>query len=197
MKDVESKTSEGTEAQLSSEGAETKGQGAVEPSEESPASQRTYSEEEWNKRQAALDRQLNEARERYKQQLKELREQQSEIAAQLAAQMRSDFLKKAEEDGLDLKQAERLYDWEQANKAKEKELSAKLREIEEGSKAVAAHKLIRELSLSEEVLPSLLEAPSPEAMEAKALRLKLEGGKAPPKVNSVEGPTPTKGVDLN
>ncbi len=186
---VDKATSEEPKQELPVTGAPAESKGAAETTPAKPAS-RTYTEEEWNKRQAAWDR-------NYSERIADIERKSSEDAAQLAAAMKQNFLRDATEKGLDVKKAEYLYDLEQQVKSEKETLERQRRQVEESSKSIAAHNLVKELGLSNDVLPELLEAKSPEAMEAKALRIKLGKQTEQPRVNTVTKPSSTSGVNLD
>lgn len=161
---AEPKPKEGAELKPA-EGAEAKeGKETPEPPK---VEGRRYSEEEWNKRQSALDRQVEELRKQHKGELKQIR-------VQLTQQARQDFLRKVEEEGGDVGKAGSLFDKEQELTLKEQELTEGLALMEKVKKDQDASDFLTKFSLSKDAKDQLLKAGSPAEMRAIALELALE-----------------------
>lgn len=194
-------TSTETAAQLpAKQGAETKVADGAENKEgqtTTPAS-RSYTEEEWNKRQSAWDSQMSKTRKDLDDQLTTIQRERDESFQRAEDAKYDTFLRRVEADGGDLNAAkelvarekqlasnERRFKAEQATLAKEREI------LRMAGKGKAAHELIQTYKLEAIVLDTLLESENPTEMENKALKLHLAKSKAgerqPDKLDSGQG----------
>jgi len=153
-------------------GAETK----EKVMEEAPA-QRTYSEDEWNKRQSSWDKQQASTAAT----LKELETARDEMLAKLDESETTQFLKTVEADGGDMDVAKQIalrdLNVRKATRALEetrKRMESDAAVLAQSSKIDQANKLIKEHSLTEDTLAVLMESGNVTDMENKALKLRLE-----------------------
>jgi len=163
-----------------------------EEGKETPKAPRTYSEEDWNKRQSSWDKGLEELKKQHKEEIKQIR-------GQLQQQLRQDFLRKVEEEGGDVTKAGDLFDREQAILAKEQEVGEGLALLEKVKKDQDASDFIEKFDLPKEAKDQLLKAGSPAEMRSIALELALEkekAGKTPP-VKTASAVGTGKGVDTS
>jgi len=118
----------------------------------------------------------------------------------------SDFLRQAEEQGVDRTMAQRIVDAQRQVASLEKQLRKRTSDLEareqrasEAMKSIAAQELSKEFQLTDEDVGSLLEAKDPQEMELKALRLWKQRAQAgqilPTKTAPVKGDG--KGGDMS
>jgi len=194
--DIET-TSKTTEDTTSTEGAEDKvdkGAEGAEGKEDQTPKPRTYTEEEWNTRQSALDKRTAELDKRYKEQLAEERKKRAEVEDRAEEARWERMLKKVEDDEGPVDVTKMLIEeqraFRQRQRAAEEEWRGKLEKItetEETSRVIAATKLAAKHELPDGFVKELLTAESPMDMENMALRKVLELTKA--------GHVPSKKVD--
>ena len=176
--------------------------GAVEPKEgaekeevkEAPISpaERTYSTDEWNKRQSALDKQIEEVRKEHKEAVKQLQ-------VQLNQKLRQDFISQAEARGESVEQAGTLFDLQARLQEREGELVELAKVLDAAQKNRTANELAEKYSLSSDARDSLLKAETPADMKVLALEMSLETtkAKATPSTKTPSGVGTGKGVDTS
>ena len=160
---------------------------------------RKYSEEEWNKRQSAIDLQLaakDKDTKELRESLEALEDKMGDLGRRGEEQRIADWLAKVEADGGDISTARQIAE-------AQKSVSTKLAEIEKRERTAQtqltkagaalrvslADELIREHKLDPEIRDELLDAEDPAAMENKALKLALRQVTTPAK-EKVEGDKP-------
>lgn len=160
---------------------------------------RTFSQEEWDKRQSALDAGANKLKETHAKELEDLGKRFKELEDTVTKKARADVLKKAEEAGEDVDLAGTLFDKEQDLKKREIAVNAKEEKMVKVARHQKADSLIEEHKLDKDVKEKLLEADSPEAMENIALRLALGDKKAgaTPATKTDSGDEAGKGDDMS
>ncbi len=165
-----------------------------------PPKARVYSEAEWNKRQSAIDRQMNEVT----RQIQETVRAREELETRLEEERSRQFLTQVESQGGDLELAKRIIQ-------REREASQKIRDVDRKAAALAAkeadlnaagigaaaYSLMKEYKLPDTVLEELLKSESKPEMEVRALKLHIEQLKVEkrPATRVETGPQTPKGVD--
>jgi len=146
---------------------------------------RSYSEDEWNKRQSAWDKQVGTKEKEFKasqERLTELSAKLEELQSQSEEAKMAGWLQKVEADGGDVKIAQRIVEAQrEVAKARKEAFSlkseweTKSKVAEEGLKALAVEELIRTYKLDPaEYKEKLLEAKSPVEAENIALKAARE-----------------------
>jgi len=173
---------------------DTKGAGK----EESKTKGRTFTEEDWNKRQSSWDKQTAALQAK----VKELSDAHALVQAQLEEERDRKYLAGIEEKGGDIDAAKQLLADRRAVTAKERTIAAQLAQISAreaelniAAKGKSAHDLITQYQLGAEVVDALMECETLPDMKAKALELyveKLKTDKTPEqKIDSnTGGPAP-------
>lgn len=197
-------TQEVKEPELEEGAAAEPAEGAEEEKvKEEEASPRTYSEEEWNKRQSSWDTQTSELKKSHQTEIATINQQYGQLIAQERARQNAEFLKKVEDEGGNVDAAKAIIAREEALMAREQEDARKAQEFEEArrlvaeeAKAIAAHRMAAQYRVDEK---ELLKAESRVEMENIALKLHAEklkaGQKRPIKTDS--GTSSAKGIDLS
>ncbi len=158
------------------EGAEKKeGQGAEAPKP------RTYSEEEWNKRQSAVDKQVAKVKVDSGETLKGLQETIASLERKTEEAEYAALLKSTEDSGGDADKTRLLIEEKRTFKAKERLFEAEKKAFKEqaellsvAGKGKKAFELIKQYELSADDEGKLLEAESEDGMENIALKLQVE-----------------------
>ncbi len=167
---------------------------------------RTYSEEDWRKRESALDKQL--AKLKTESDAERTRLQQAFDAAQSQIEEANNkaFLQRIEDAGGDVNAAKVLIERQTALAKSQRDFEAKRLELQrremilaEAGKGKQAHDLMTEYNLRKEALDDLLQAESRETMKVKALEMHVNALKTEQrKPTKTDTTTPsTKGVDLS
>jgi len=160
--------------------------GAVAPEEK----EETYTkaawdkrEEETNKRISGLDKKLTETSKSSKDEVSRLEKALAEQQLRTEEARDLTFLRKVEEDGGDVDAAKTLVAREKASRALERDLAGRKKALDEqeiilaeAGKGKKAVDLIKEHELEADVVDELLACETPEEMEIKALRMRLEKG---------------------
>lgn len=176
---VTEQLSEKGAAPVAEAGAEEKKVGK----EEAPAP-RTYTEEEWSKRQSSWDTTQAKVNADSKKQLEEANTRL--VGIQDAARQAEErtFLKSAEDAGQDMEMAKAMAALKSQNAKDKAEVDAQRVQnaqdrtiLEVAGKAKSAHDLVAQYELGDKAVETLLEAESLVEMENKALKLKLEKAK--------------------
>lgn len=178
LKDKEpAKTAEGAvkEPVKGAEGTEVK-----KADVEAPAP-RTYTEEDWNKRQSSVDKQLAKIREESQATAQKLQASIEEANTRAREAEFSTFLRKVENDGGDMDVAKAIIERERkadVKIAEMKKTEAWIRDqsamLNEAGKGKQANELVKQYGLSEDSLEALLSSETPESMENIALKLYVE-----------------------
>ena len=181
-------------------------EGAEERKAPSP---RSYSTDEWNKRQsawdkqtAAIQKQLKESSER----LVEYEKTRNTLLDESQERQFADFLSKTDTAGGDMDAARLVVSAQREVAKKQREFEVQQTQfhkdqelVNEGLKTLAAQDFVKKYELGGDTLASLMEAANPMEMENKALKLKLEKAsvekKPSAKVDS--GISSTKGIDFS
>ena len=189
-------------APAETKGAEDKSKEVVV---EAPAP-RTYSEEEWNKRQSKLDAEATKERTKFDGKTKELQQLLEQSQQQLEEAQSQTFLRTLEEQGGNVDAGKTLLAREQAFRAAVKGFEATKVQQEElqeklnvAGRAKFAHELMQTYKLEGDAEEALFKAENDGEMENIALKLHVENLKTeqrqPAKVDP--GVTVTKGVNLD
>lgn len=157
-----------------------------------PPAERTYSTAEWNKRQSALDKQIEEVRKEHKEAIKQLQ-------VQLNQKLRQDFISQAEARGESGEQAGTLFDLQARLQDREAELVEVAKVLDVAQKARTANELAEKYGLSSDAKDSLLKAETPADMKVMALEMSLETtkAKATPPTKTPSGVGTGKGIDTS
>ena len=154
-------------------GAENK-KGQVAEAAQSPS--RTYSEDEWNKRQSSFDKQVSKTNER----LQELERQSAEATVKVQEAQYNNWLAAIEDSGGDVDAAGKAIagikqSWSEANKilAQKAQIEQQAAILEEAGKGKKASDLIKEHGLEESAVEQLMDSKDSTEMELKALKLKV------------------------
>ena len=157
---------------------------------------RTYSEEEWNKRQSSIDK-------AHATEIAELNQKYEEATTRERERLNQEYLAKVEADGGDVEVARRTIAREEAVLKQEREIARETQilqayhaQVDEALKAVAANKLAGQYGVD---ATELLKAQNPLEMENIALKLQAEklktGTKKPIKTDS--NISSARGVDFS
>jgi hypothetical protein len=171
--------------------------------EEATPKPRVYSEEEWNKRQSSVDKQVAELQRRNQEELTKIRQEHEDLLARERERHNQEFLAKVEAEGGDVEAAKRIIAKEEATIKREAEIAQREQallayqsQVDEALKAVAANKLASQYGVD---ATELLKAQNPLEMENIALKLHAEklkaGAKRPIKTDS--SIPSARGVDLS
>ena len=170
---------------------------------------KSYSEEDWNKRQSAWDTQtsaLTKEREAIAGQLAQIQEAHENLRAQTEEQKLADWLKSVETDGGDVNQARQIVEAQKQVSKQIRDIEKRERQLSEQTtkagialKLMTAKDLIKEHDLGDDALEGLLKSEDPTAMENQALKLKIAKSlaDAKPKTPIGGGVPTTKGLDLS
>jgi len=171
------------------EGAGDKG---AEKPPETPPPVKTYSVEEWNKRQSSWDTGLEELKRQHKETVKQIQEQ-------LNQRQRAEFVSQAAERGESEEQAGTLFDLRQQLQEKETGLVELAKVLDTAKKDRTADELIEKFTLPKDAKDSLLKAETPTEMKTLALEMALETTKATktPPVKTPSAVTTGKGIDAS
>lgn len=192
MADQESTTFESVEqpsqfgtADVLTPGAVDKGSGAATieatpaPTTTTPPSQvgRTYTVDEWNKRQSALDSRMAEL----EKQLKAAQAERVAYETKLQEQEDARFIQRIQEGGGDVDAAKALVAQQKAVRERAREAEAKSADVRareqsvaQAIKHLAADKFIKDYGLKAEDAARLITAKNPVEMENIALKLSME-----------------------
>lgn len=195
---LDNEDTEGAE-QESTEGADDEGK------EETPTAppERTFTQEEWDKRQSKIDKQIADLRKQSEEAIRKVQEE-AEAAAEAAAQKRDQvFIDKVEADGGDINAAKQLVAREQAIRKQEQDFAKRRREFDgriaeafEVAKRNDAERLAHQYKVD---VDPLLEAENPTEMELIASKLALEKAKTKqkPPVKTDSNLPSAKGANLS
>ena len=162
---------------------------------------RTYSQEEWDKRQSAVDKRISSAQREAAEGLRKAEEKHFQLLEEERRRQDTAFLTSVRDSGGDMDAANRLVTAQQTNRTREAELArqeAAFKTTQEstaqGLKLLDAQRLAKEYGVPAE---PLMEATDPAGMKNLALEAALaqarEGSKAP--VKTATGvPAAAKGV---
>jgi hypothetical protein len=198
-------TSEVEEKQLPEGAADesTKGAGGEVETTPPPPEPRTYSEAEWDKRQASWDADLAKKEKAYKDELEAERKKREEAADALEQKHAEEFIAKVESQGGDVPAARALMAKQAAIREQERE-NLRLRQELEAERAtlspIRKRQDAEELARQYEVdVDPLLEAENKVEMELLASKLALEKAKiaAKPPAKTDSDVSTTKGLDLS
>lgn len=202
MDDQKEPTSEGTQGQLPMGAAngESKGAGNDKVTEGAKAPEpRTYSVEEWDKRQSSWDTKVSEADKTQREALQAIEDRVDE------EKYRS-ILAQVEEAGGNVGEAKQRIVTEKELKTQRRGLDVReaaatveKTRIDGALKVVSANELAEKYSLSKDDHTKLLEMQDPQSMENKALKLALEKSKVgqTPKDKTDSGPSSGVGADIS
>ena len=194
-----------TKDSLPPQGAETtKEAGAAAPeaaTSETPSTEtppkKTYSEEEWNKRQSALDKQLS----KWQQQAQEYERKATEAEARAQEQQVKEMLSGLEESGYEPDKAKQLVasfqaQWKRAQDilARESEVKKQTAILAEACRSKMALDLAKEHGLAEADVAALLEAEDAKSMELEALKLAMKKTRITEKSSAPPDSSANKGV---
>lgn len=172
-----------------------------EPTPPTTPEPRVYSEEEWDKRQSSIDKQVADIRKQHDEALVQSRKQYDETLAQLEARQDAEFLSKVEEGGGDVDAAKRILARDQAARKRERDIEGRentmksqILQLGEVAKQNDANRLAKEYGVDAD---ELLKANDPAEMERIALKLALEASKVEAKkpVKTDTNVPSAKGVD--
>lgn len=142
---------------------------------------RTYSEEEWNKRQSSIDSQVSKLKSDYENQLTKFTDELTKFRQGEREKEIQSFLGQAETEGLDKGKTQTLTDRIRAFYAKEAELEQRAAEIAKKEtlnlavlSAQKADELIKEYELNADAKTNLMEYDNPRDMELAAAKLYRE-----------------------
>lgn len=210
MEDKLNPTSSDDKDQLSdtlADDKDTKGAGSVADDgagdkkpvdDKEPKTPRTYTEEEWGKRQSSIDTMVEALRGEHKVAVDKLQTQYKEALDEVQVHSRKTFLTEVEAEGGDVDVATKVFDMKQGAEQKERELASRIEAVETVEKHQAAEKYAKTYELDEEAVAELLKAENPAEMKATALQMALEKSQAGQK-GGVKTKTPqgsAQGVDL-
>lgn len=184
-------------------GVEGRAKGAESLPDQTPP-QPTHSQEEFIALQGKHDEAIRQMQAGHKGTIKEMQKQFRELESKAKEREDAAYLRQVEDAGGDVEAAKRfiareaqITERERQIREREGEIEAKAKESDEGLKAIAAERLIKEFGLEPTARGELLKAQQPIEMENIALKMALEksktGQKPTTKVDSTV--TSTKGVD--
>lgn len=204
MSDPNQSTSEGQDQDLSSqEGVQGSQEGADTEEGADTPTPRTYSEEEWNKRQSSWDSQFETMRKQHRDELSKMTANYQGVLEQLRKQQSETFVRQTEEAGGDVNFARQLMSMQDEIYQRQREVDERTRQLDEragqadeGLKILAAHKLAAQHGVDAD---ELLKANNPDEMENMALKLALAKSREEQKkgVKTDKGTTSTKSADLS
>lgn len=163
---------------------------------------RTYTEEEWNKRQSSIDVQMESIRKQGEDTLAKMQKQFEDTRAETEKRQDAEFIAKVETDGGDVDAARRLVAREQTVRTKEREhetkeqtFKAEMGRAFEVAKRNDADKFARQYGIDD--VDALLKAENPVEMELIAVKLSLEKAKTQqkPPTKTDSGVSSGKGAD--